>query len=86
MLVDALAPKHYFNIRHRDTKQRCQKAHHVVGGLAVFGGGGHADLELRALGFANGVLGGGRFAQDVDDQYIAVPAKKGVTGAVADCW
>ena len=55
----------------------------MVGGLAALGGGGHADLELGALGLADGVLAGGGLAQNVEDQGVAVPGVKGVAGGVA---
>src|SRR5664279_4780066 len=63
---------------------RCQKTQHVVGRLARDGRGGHADLELRALGLANHVARGARFTQNVDHQHVAIPGKKGIAGDVFD--
>jgi len=83
LLVDAFAPENHFDMRWRDAKQGRQKSNHVVGCLAVLGRSGHADLKLRPFGLADGVLTGSRFAQNVDNQRIAVPIKKrlGFAGA-----
>lgn len=84
LFVDIFAPKHHLDGRHRHAKQRRQKPHHVVRRLARLGRGRHADLELRALGLANGVLAGAGLAQNVDDEHLALPRKKGLARGVAN--
>ena len=59
------------------------------GGLRVHGGqffrrGGHADLELRALGLADGIARRAGFAQHIEPQHITLPGKKRVPRGVFD--
>ena len=79
--MDALAAKYHFDIADRHAKLRRQKAHHVVGGAAIFGGGSHTHFELGAVGLANGIFGrsglapgiaAGRFqSEDEAKAYVA---------------
>ena len=66
LLVDVHAAEHDFDVGLADTKMRSQKAHHVVGGTAGHRGGGDADLELLAIGLADGVFAGAGFTEYVD--------------------
>lgn len=83
LLVHVFLPKHHLNVPHGHAKQRRQKAHHVVGGATTLGCGRDADLELRALGLADGVFAGSGLAQNIDHQHVPVPGKKGVSRGVA---
>lgn len=78
--MNTLTPENHFNGRNGYAKQRRQKSHHMVRGPPILGLGRHADLQLRALGFANGVLAGGGFTQNIDDQGVAVPSEKRLSG------
>lgn len=84
LLVHVHAAKHHLDVGHGHAKLRRQKTQHVVGRLARHRGGGHADLELRALGLADDVACGTGLAQNVDHQHVAVPGKKGIAGDVFD--
>jgi len=66
LFVDVHAAEHHFDVGLADTKMRSQKAHHVVGGATAHRGGGDADLELLAIGLADGVFAGAGFTEYVD--------------------
>lgn len=83
LFVHIFLPKYHLDGRHRHTKQWRQKAHHVVGGLAIHGCGGDADFQLCALGLSNGVFAGTGFAQDIEHQHITIPGEKAVASGVA---
>ena len=83
LFIDVFLAKHHFNVRYGHPKLGCQKSHHVVCGFAIPGRDGDADFQLRAFGLADGVLAGRWFTQNVDDERVAIPGKKRVSGGVA---
>ena len=48
----------------------------MVCGTAKPWDGGDTDFQLRALGFANGIILGVGLSQNVDDQRVTVPFEK----------
>ena len=70
----------YLNSGNIDIKSFGEERHHVVSCAAQSRDGGDADFQLGALGVADGIDLGIGLSQNVDDQRVAVPSKKMLTG------
>jgi len=72
LLVDVVTTENNFDVASRHAELAGQEAHHVIGRPAGHGRRRDADLQLLALGLADGVAAGVRRAENVEDQRLAI--------------